>query len=192
MRGVGKFLVWLGNRQLSADVIRIWKAELLYTAARGIKLHRADMEDLKTMDGALVLQVQGKGHAEKDDVLILTSDAESALRDWLAFRGRELGPLFISHSNRTTGGRLSRRSIREIVKRHFDTAGIHGNKTTHSLRHTAITNANRHNAPLQKVKGMSRHASPDTLMIYYHEVDRLIDPAEQYIHYPDEQVDTDS
>ena len=35
---------------------------MLYTAARGIELHRADIDDLKTMDGALVLQVQGKGH----------------------------------------------------------------------------------------------------------------------------------
>lgn len=159
---------------------------MLYTAARGIELHQADIEDLKTMDGALVLQVQGKGHYEKDDFLVLSHEAESAMRDWLVLRGKDSGPLFTSSSNYSKGKRLSRRAMREIVKRHFDAAGIQGNKTTHSLRHTAITSAIRHNAPIQKVKGMSRHASIDTLMIYYHEADRLSDPAEKYISYADE------
>ena len=159
---------------------------MLYTAARGIELHRADIEDLKTMNGALVLQVQGKGHNEKDDFLVLSHEAESALRDWLVYRGKESGPLFTSCSNYTKGERLSRRAMRGIVKRYFDAAGLQGNKTTHSLRHTAITSAIRHHAPIQKVKGMSRHASLDTLMIYYHEVDRLSDPAEKYINYSSE------
>ncbi len=156
---------------------------MLYTAARGIELYRADIEDLKTMDGALVLHVQGKGRFEKDDFLVLSHGAESAMRDWLVLRGKESGPLFTSCSNYSMGARLSRRAMRGIVKGYFDTAGLHGNKTTHSLRHTAITSAIRHNAPIQKVKGMSRHASLDTLMIYYHEVDRLTDPAERYINY---------
>jgi integrase/recombinase XerD len=156
---------------------------MLYTAARGIEIHRADLADLKTVDGALVLNVQGKGHDEKDDFLVLPADVESAVRDWLGLRGKGDAALFISFSNYSKGKRLSRRAIREIVKGYMNTAGIHGNKTTHSLRHTAITNAIRNNAPIHKVKGMSRHVSLDTLMIYYHEVDRLSDPAEKYISY---------
>lgn len=159
---------------------------MLYTAARGIEIHRADMDDLQTMDGALVLNVQGKGRDERDEFLVLSAEAESAMRDWLTLRGKESGALFTSLSNFSKGGRLSRRAMRGIVKRYFDAAGIRGNKTTHSLRHTAITNAIRHDAPLQKVKGMSRHASLDTLLIYYHEVDRLTDPAERYIRYAGE------
>lgn len=159
---------------------------MLYTAARGIELHRADMEDLKTMDGALVFNVQGKGHDEKDDFLVLSAEAESAMRDWLVMRGKGNSALFTSCSNYTKGERLSRRAIRGIVKGYMNAAGITGNKTTHSLRHTAITSAIRHAAPIQKVKGMSRHASLDTLMIYYHEVDRLTDPAEGYISYASE------
>jgi site-specific recombinase XerD len=156
---------------------------MLYTAARGIELHRADVEDLRTLDGALVLQVQGKGHDEKDSKLILSNEAENAVRDWLVIRGKEAGALFTSSSNKSKGERLSRRAIREIVKDYMNAAGLQGNKTTHSLRHTAITNAIRHGVPIQKVKGMSRHASLDTLMIYYHEVDRLTDPAERHISY---------
>lgn len=159
---------------------------MVYTAARGIEIHRSDLEDLKTMDGALVLMVQGKGRDEKGETLVLSQDAENAVRDWLALRGKEEGALFTSCSNKSRGERLSRRALREIVKNYMNAAGIHGNKTTHSLRHTAITNAIRHGVPIQKVKGMSRHASLDTLMIYYHEVDRLTDPAERHISYSSE------
>ena len=31
----------------------------------------------------------------------------------------------------------------------------------------------------------------DTLMIYYHEVDRLVDPAERYINYSQEPTGAD-
>jgi integrase/recombinase XerD len=158
-------------------------ALMLYTAARSIELHRADLDDLHTEGGHLVLMVQGKGHTEKDELLVLIGEAESAMRDWLAERGNEPGALFVSLSNRSKNERLSRRALRDIVKRHFRMAGVHGNKTTHSLRHTAITSAIRHGAPAEKVRGMSRHASLDTLMIYYHESDRIDNPAEQYISY---------
>jgi integrase len=53
----------------------------------------------------------------------------------------------------------------------------------HSLRHTAIRSAIRHGTPTEKVRGMSRHASLDTLMIYYQGTDRIDDPAEKYISY---------
>lgn len=159
---------------------------MLYTAARGIELHRADLDDLRTMDGSLVLKVQGKGRDEKGELLVLPHEAENAVRDWIVVRGTSPGPLFISYSNKSREERLSRRALREIIKRYMTAAGIHGNKSTHSLRHTAITNAIRHGVPIQKVKGMSRHASLDTLMIYFHEVDRLTDPAEKHIHYSEE------
>jgi integrase/recombinase XerD len=159
-------------------------ALMLYTAARTIEVHRADVSDLTTQGGKLVLMVQGKGHTEKDDILVLIGPAENALRDWLAIRGKKSGPLFTSLSNKSAGDRLSRSSLREIIKAYMTAAGIHGaNKTTHSLRHTAISAAIRHGAPAEKVRGMSRHASLDTLMIYYHETDRVEDPAEKYISY---------
>ncbi len=37
----------------------------------------------------------------------------------------------------------------------------------------------RHGAPAEKMRGMSRHASLDTFMIYHHESDRIDNPAEQ-------------
>ena len=160
---------------------------MVYAAARGIELHRSDLADIKSMGGALVLHVQGKGHDEKDAVIILCNEAESAVSAWLVLRGKEDGPLFVSCSNRSKGERLSRRAIRGMVKGYMTAAGIRGNTTTHSLRHTAITNAIRHGVPIQKVsRELARHNSMDTTMIYYHDVSRLTDPPEKYISYSTE------
>jgi len=156
----------------------------LYTAGRGIELHRADIADLQTQSARLVLMVQGKGQTEKDEPLILTSEAAEAVRDWLAIHPRKSGALFVSLSDRSRGERLSRSATREILKRYFRSAGIVGNKTAHSLRHTAITNALRHDVPITRVsKQLARHASIDTTMIYVHEADRLSDPVEDHIFY---------
>ncbi len=74
--------------------------------------------------------------------------------------------------------------MRQIVKHYYKLAGVRGErKTTHSLRHTAISSAVRHGAPVQKVRAMARHANIETTMIYYHEIDRIENPAEAFISY---------
>ena len=156
----------------------------LYTAARGIELYRADVADLETQGGRLVLMVQGRGQNEKNEPLILVSEAAGAVRDWLSVHPNKDGALFVSLSARSKGERLSRSATREILKRYFNAAGIVGNKSTHSLRHTAITNALRHGVPITRVsKQLARHASIDTTMVYVHETDRLTDPVEDHIFY---------
>lgn len=157
---------------------------MVYTAVRSVEVHRADLSDLRTEGDRLVLYVLGKGKDDKELVVIAHPDLEQALHEWLAVRGGYPGALFTSLSPRTHGKRLSLRGIRDIVTGYYKRAGLAGgNKTTHSLRHTAITNAVLHGAPVQKVKSMARHASIETTMIYYHEVDRIEDPAEGYINY---------
>ena len=157
---------------------------MLYTAARNIELYRADLADLETQRGKLVLMVQGKGRIEKDAVLVLLGAAETAMADWLAVRGNQPGPLFISLANHNRNGRLARVSIRRRLKSYFARAGVNDkNKTVHSLRHTAITNAIIRGAPAEKLRAMTRHSTLEGLMVYYHETDRLDDPAERYIDY---------
>ncbi len=160
-------------------------AVMAYTAARTVELHRANVEHLQNEGGKLCLRVQGKGRETADEMIVIAHpDAEAALRDWLAMRGDEHGALFVSLSNATRGERLSLRAIRAMVKQYYRVAGVHGErKTTHSLRHSAITNAIRHGAPVQKVRAMARHASIETTMIYYHELDRIENPAESFIRY---------
>jgi site-specific recombinase XerD len=156
----------------------------LYTAGRGIEFYRANISDIKTENGRTVLYIQGKGHEDKEEPLILQPAAEEALRDWLGAHPDKSDPLFCSMSQRSYGERLSRSATRAIIHGYIKAAGIVGHKSTHSLRHTAITNAIRHGVPIQRVsKQLARHASIDTTMIYVHEADRMSDPVEDHIIY---------
>lgn len=162
-------------------------ALMAYTAVRSVEVHRANLADLQSNGGRLVLYVQGKGRRDKDEFIVIPGPAENELLDWLSARGRQPGPLFPSMSHRTRGERLSLRALRGLVKGYYLAAGVYGSgKTTHSLRHTAITNAAKR-APIQKVQSMARHANVQTTLIYYHELDRLTAPAEDLIDY-DEQA----
>ena len=155
-----------------------------YTAMRTVEVNRADLSDLQTIGNQPVLYYQGKGHDTKDDYKKITDKVADALQDWLRIRGNQPGALFTSMSDRSAGQRLTLRSIREIVKSCMIQAGIDDpQKTTHSLRHTAITNAAVHNATPQQLQDLAGHASMATTGIYIHQVNRLANPAEDLIDY---------
>lgn len=162
-------------------------ALMLYTGVRTIEVHRADYADLKNKAGQLVLYVQGKGQIEANEYVVISHpEAQQAIHNWLSIRGGAAGPLFVSLSNRSYGGALSTRAIRKIIKDAFRLAGVVGDrKTTHSLRHTAITSAIRGGATVQKAGTMARHKSLNTTLVYFHELDRLQNPAEGFISYDD-------
>ena len=63
---------------------------------------------------------------------------------------------------------------------------ISPDKTSHSMRHSAITKIVKHAGPL-KAQEAAGHANLSTTMIYYHEQNRLDDPGEAYIDYDDEE-----
>jgi integrase/recombinase XerD len=161
----------------------------LFTAVRTIEVHRAKVEDLHTIGNKMVLDVTGKGSTESDELVVIEStQAQEALYDWLAVRGKQPGALFTSLSDRSHGQPLSLQAIRAIVKGYMKSAGVTSEKkTTHSLRHTAITSAIRHGATPMQARAMARHKSLDTTMIYFHETDRLANPAESFISYDDEK-----
>ena len=161
---------------------------MLRTGLRGISVHLADVQDLYTKNGQMRLRYQGKGRFEKSESVTITDGivvrARSALYDWLAVReGPRRGPLFVSLSNRSRNGRLSMRSIHELVMGYIEQAGIPGRKTTHSLRHTAISRAVHDGVPLQRVMNFAGRADPATTMIYYHEEQDARDPVEAHIDY---------
>lgn len=158
-----------------------------FTAARGIELQRAQLSDLSTRGEYLSLNVQGKGRSEADEFLIVTdADAETALRDWLVERGTADGALFTARYRGETHA-LSRRQLRGIVKQAFRRAGVVETakrpKTTHSLRHTALTAALRGGADIRAVQKLARHGSQQTTEIYLHEAARVENAAEKHISY---------
>lgn len=159
---------------------------LSYCALRAVEIHRANVGDLRTRSDRLTLDIQSKGRTEKDEYVIIPLSQEPVIREWIKKRKSASpdSPLFVSFSNRTKSQRMALRSIRAIVKAHYATAGVVGNKkTTHSLRHSAITNAIRKGATPMQVQAMARHQSFDTTLNYIHEVGRIDNPAEDLISY---------
>ena len=159
---------------------------MAFCALRSIEINRANMANLKTEQDRLVLEVQGKGYKEADEIVIIPRDQEQVIRAWVAERKKISadGPLFVSLSNRTKGARLTLRAIRNMVKSRYALAGVVGDKkTTHSLRHSAITNAIRNGASPLQVQAMARHTSFDTTLGYVHAVNRIDNPAEDMIKY---------
>ena len=148
---------------------------MLTTGLRTIELERANIEDIRTVAGATVLFIQGKGRDEKNEYVKLAPAVEKAIRTYLTYRGSTKGtdPLFIATGNRNGNGRISTRSIRGIVKAHLRECGLDSDRlTAHSLRHTAGTIALLNGASIREVQQLLRHSNINTTMIYAHEIDR--------------------
>lgn len=160
---------------------------MAYTGARSVEVQRAAVGDLHA-DGRLKLMVHGKGHNEADDPLYLVHpDAIDAMYTWLAVHphGDDLAAaLFCGLGNRNHGGALTMRTIRGMVKSYYLAAGIRDpRKTSHSLRHSLVTNLIRHGAAPTAIMAVTRHKSLDTLMNYAHEMARDDNPVEGLVNY---------
>jgi len=59
---------------------------MAYCALREIEIHRANVGNLKTQGDRLVLEVQGKGRLEADEIVIVPPQEEPVMRAWLALR----------------------------------------------------------------------------------------------------------
>lgn len=162
---------------------------------RTVEVARADVGDLRQECGRAVLWVQGKGHADKDDFVVLGDSCERAIRDYLRERG-PVGadaPLFAATGNRSGGSRMSTRSIRRIAKQAMAEQGMESARlTAHSLRHTAVTFALKGGATPQEAQALARHASISTTMIYAHNLERMDAAGERavdsYMDGPGEHV----
>lgn len=151
---------------------------------RDIELHRANIEDLRTLGESTVLYIQGKGQDEKADYIKIMPEVEAAIRDYLTARGHADGqqPLFISLSNNSAGQRLSDRSISGTAKKYLLAAGYDSDRlTAHSLRHTAVTLALIGGATLQEAQQFARHSNISTTQIYAHNLERANNKCEEII-----------
>ena len=157
---------------------------LVRCGLRSIELIRANIEDIRQSSGIPVLYVQGKGCDAKDEFVVLTEGALSALNLYLAARGKlkPSDPLFASHGPRNNDGRLTTRSISRLVKQYMAKINLTSDRLTcHSLRHTFATLALMNNAPLLALQEAMRHANINTTTMYTHMQDRLTKGAEYFI-----------
>ena len=151
---------------------------------RDIEVHRANVEDLRTLGDSTVLYLQGKGREDRDEYIKVTPEVEKAIRATFSDRegidGKQ--PLFISLSNNSHGERISTRSISGSVKTSLRRAGYDSERlTAHSLRHTAVTLSLLGGNSLQEVQQFARHSNISTTQIYAHNLDRAKNKCESTI-----------
>jgi integrase/recombinase XerC/integrase/recombinase XerD len=148
----------------------------LRTGLRTIEVVRANVGDIETKGGQIILNVHGKGRDDKDQFVILTNKAQAPITEYLQTRGIVLGklkpgqgaePLFISNSNKNKGERLDTRTIRRIAKNNLIAIGLNSHYyTAHSLRHTTAVSILRAGGTLENAQGVLRHSNPATTQIY--------------------------
>ena len=160
---------------------------MLFGGLRTVEAQRALLGHYRTRQDRRILLLQGKGRAEAGELVVIVPELENILGAWIAYhpRGDDLkAPLFCSLSRRTFGEPLSSSAIRRMIKARFREAGIReSTKSTHSLRHSAISAVIRGGGTLLQAQGFARHESPNTTQIYIHESDRLENPPELLIKY---------
>lgn len=143
--------------------------ELLYGAGiRRAELHALDWTELDLIGE----QVRVRGKGRKERIVPLGSAAVVALRRWEPRRAATLArhpggdrkAVFLND----TGGRLSVRSIQNVVRKATEAATGADGVSTHGLRHSFATHLLDAGADLIAVKELLGHASLSTTRIYTH------------------------
>jgi len=140
--------------------------ELLYsTGIRNMEIRNLKPSDIDFEREEIIIR-EGKGG--KWRVLPSGSIALGYIEEYLIqgrpklLKNEKTPELFIN----CRGGKLSRRSISEIVRRYAYKAGIKKRATAHTLRHSCATHLLRGGADLRYVQELLGHASLDTTQIY--------------------------
>jgi len=133
---------------------------LLSTGIRRSELVGLNISDYSKIDK--VLKITRKGGDEQ--LIELTDEAIESIEDYLLVRDDKEKTKALFLSNR--GTRLSPEGLWLIVKEQLKTVGLEG--STHTLRHTFVTELIRQGVPLPVVQSVVGHKSPQTTISYTH------------------------
>ena len=140
--------------------------ELLYgTGARISEAVGLDVDDVELESGAV--RLMGKGSKQRAvPVGSYAVEAVSAYlvraRPQLSGVGRASPALFLN----ARGGRLSRQSAWSVLRSAAERAGVHGDVSPHTLRHSFATHLLDGGADVRVVQELLGHASVTTTQVY--------------------------
>jgi integrase/recombinase XerC len=150
--------------------------EMLYSC--GLRVGELVGLDMRSVDfDQRLVRVIGKGNKER--IVPVGKEAVKAVRRYLESAqplrkkaDAETGPLFIN----ARGGRLSTRSVANIVKKYGKEGGLMLDISPHALRHTFATHLLDGGADLRSVQELLGHASLSTTQKYTHvSLDKLME-----------------
>jgi tyrosine recombinase XerC len=141
--------------------------ETLYSSGiRVSELTGLSLEDVDLIGN--ILKVFGKG--KKQRIVPVGDKACEALRAYLDARPGKSTAVFLNRS----GGRLTSRSVRDIINRHIARQAMAQKVHPHMLRHSFATHLLDHGADLRSVQELLGHVNLSTTQIYTHlTTDRL-------------------
>jgi integrase/recombinase XerC len=145
---------WAGDRDAAI-------LELLYSS--GLRLAELVALDVANLD-LLEQTVRMVGKGEKDRIAPVGGAAMRALEQYCSQAGVTTGPLFISKLRR----RISKHSVRLLLRKHLSSTSIRLKVSPHTLRHCFATHLLDAGANLVSVKEMLGHEKLSTTAIYTH------------------------
>jgi site-specific recombinase XerD len=140
-----------------------------------------DIGDFAPEGGGLT--IKGKGNKERRG--FVTNGSLEALEAWLAFRGGEIGPLFmpVLKNDRIARRRMTDQAVAELLRRLAAKAKV-ARFSPHDMRRTFIGDLLDGGADLVTVQALAGHASPTTTARYDRRGDRAKKKASELLHVP--------
>lgn len=126
-----------------------------------------DDEDVELPEG--IARVEGKG--KKERLVPLGGSAAEAIQTYINKRAdvelnrKDPEALFL---NAVDGRRITARSIRRILRKRLQEAGLDGSLSPHDLRHSFATHMLQNGADLRSVQELLGHENLSTTQIYTH------------------------
>ena len=139
------------------------------TGIRCKEVAAANLGDLHTEGGDLILRVLGKGREEKGDFVRVPPEVQAAVARYLAHRSDRDpdAPLFVSTSRNNYGRRMTPHAVSAIAKARLRAVGMDSPRlTAHSFRHGFVTESIKAGCTLQEASHAARHNSITTTTIY--------------------------
>ena len=109
-----------------------------------------------------VVKARGKGRKER--IVPIGNKAVEALRSYFNTRKDRFEAVFLNRS----GGRLTARSVRNIINKHILKAAIQQKVHPHMMRHSFATHLLNRGADLRSVQELLGHVNLSTTQIYTH------------------------
>lgn len=135
--------------------------ETMYSAGiRVSELVGMSQEDVDLISNSV--KVFGKG--KKERIVPIGQKAVEAISAYLGTRPFKSEAVFLNSS----GGRLSARSVRNIINKHIKTAAIRQKVHPHMFRHSFATHLLDRGADLRSVQELLGHVNLSTTQIYTH------------------------
>ena len=141
--------------------------ELLYASGmRVTELVSLDIDDVDLESGSV--RVHGKKTLSKERLIRIDEPALDATRTYMnkarfqLVRDPNVRALFLNHR----GQRLTRQGLWLIIKHYVDEAGISGDVTPHTLRHSFAAHKLSQGKSLQDIQKLLGHANISTTQVY--------------------------